>query len=169
MARTRPPNPPAPSITTTHVESSNIQQTRRGIPITGTLRLRGEATATEESPAERRHIRWAEDVVDNEGQGKKSSKVCCIYHKPREVGESSSESDSSDSDSSESNSDSEIDSGEARMTNSRSPRRHLHNHDHGGSEHSGHGRKRPKTKPKVNAYERVPKYNEKREGTGKGP
>lgn len=33
----------------------------------GTLRLRAE-------PAERRHIQWAEDVVDNEGMGKKSSK-----------------------------------------------------------------------------------------------
>lgn len=33
----------------------------------GTLRLRA-------GPAERRHIQWAEDVVDNEGMGKKSSK-----------------------------------------------------------------------------------------------
>jgi hypothetical protein len=33
----------------------------------GVLRLRAE-------PAERRHIQWAEDVVDNEGMGKKSSK-----------------------------------------------------------------------------------------------
>ena len=33
----------------------------------GVLRLRAE-------PAEQRHIQWAEDVVDNEGMGKKSSK-----------------------------------------------------------------------------------------------
>ena len=33
----------------------------------GVLRLRAE-------PEERRHIHWAEDVVDNEGMGKKSSK-----------------------------------------------------------------------------------------------
>ena len=33
----------------------------------GTLRLRAE-------PVQRRHIQWAEDVVDNEGMGKKSSK-----------------------------------------------------------------------------------------------
>jgi protein phosphatase 1 regulatory subunit 11 len=32
-----------------------------------TLRLRAE-------PSEQRHIQWAEDVVDNEGMGKKSSK-----------------------------------------------------------------------------------------------
>jgi hypothetical protein len=34
-----------------------------------TLRLRAEA-----EPSERRRIQWAEDVVDNEGMGKKSSK-----------------------------------------------------------------------------------------------
>jgi len=34
-----------------------------------TLRLRAEA-----EPSERRRIQWAEDVIDNEGMGKKSSK-----------------------------------------------------------------------------------------------
>ncbi len=43
----------------------------------------------------RKQVVWAEDVVDNEGAGKKSSKICCVYHKPRAFGESSSE-DSSD-------------------------------------------------------------------------
>lgn len=35
-----------------------------------TLRLRAEPA----EPSERRRIQWAEDVVDNEGMGKKSSK-----------------------------------------------------------------------------------------------
>jgi hypothetical protein len=44
-----------------------------------TLRLRAEA-----EPSERRRIQWAEDVVDNEGMGKKSSKgmftsTSCLY------------------------------------------------------------------------------------------
>jgi hypothetical protein len=45
-----------------------------------TLRLRAEA-----EPSERRGIKWAEDVVDNEGMGKKSSKgvlyswALCVY------------------------------------------------------------------------------------------
>ncbi|TQB68005.1 Type 1 phosphatases regulator ypi1 [Monascus purpureus] len=66
----------------------------------GLLRLRGEDTPNaDEDIASARHIRWSEDVIDNEGKGKKSSKVCCIYHKSHPVGESSSESDSSDSDS----------------------------------------------------------------------
>ncbi|RDB29577.1 Type 1 phosphatases regulator YPI1 [Hypsizygus marmoreus] len=60
--------------------------------IVGTLRLRGSR-----SPSQSR-VAWDEDVVDNEGCGRKSSKVCCIYHKPRKFDESSSE-ESSDSDS----------------------------------------------------------------------
>ena len=36
--------------------------------------------------------------MDNEHLGKKSSKCCCIYHKPRAFGESSSESSADDSD-----------------------------------------------------------------------
>ncbi|KAK7062671.1 Type 1 phosphatases regulator ypi1 [Paramarasmius palmivorus] len=61
----------------------------------GTLRLRG---ATKKS---RQRVVWSDDVVDNEGCGRKSSKICCIYHKPRRFDESSSEEDSdSDSDSS---------------------------------------------------------------------
>ncbi|KAI3616387.1 type 1 phosphatase regulator ypi1 [Moniliophthora roreri] len=61
----------------------------------GTLKLRG---ATKKS---RQRVVWSDDVVDNEGCGRKSSKICCIYHKPRRFDESSSEEDSdSDSDSS---------------------------------------------------------------------
>jgi len=32
-------------------------------------------------------IRWSDDVVDNENMGKKKSKKCCIYHKPRAFGD----------------------------------------------------------------------------------
>ena len=85
------------------------------------LRLRGA-----HEPGERRGIRWAEDVVDNEGLGRKSSKVCCIYHAPKEVGESSSEDDSSSS----SGSDSESDTGEARMLAGKKGKRRRHRHEH---------------------------------------
>eukprot|EP00037_Helgoeca_nana_P023093 m.238678 g.238678 ORF g.238678 m.238678 type:complete len:144 (-) comp26238_c0_seq4:384-815(-) len=43
-------------------------------------------------------IRWAEGTVDNEHLGRKSSKKCCIYHKPKVFGESSDESDFEDGD-----------------------------------------------------------------------
>ncbi|EEB90860.1 hypothetical protein MPER_10878 [Moniliophthora perniciosa FA553] len=61
----------------------------------GTLKLRGETKKSSQK------VVWRDDVVDNEGCGRKSSKICCIYHKPRRFDESSSEEDSdSDSDSS---------------------------------------------------------------------
>jgi len=44
----------------------------------------------------RRRITFSADTIDNEGMGKKSSKRCCIFHKQRDFGESSTESDSSD-------------------------------------------------------------------------
>lgn len=49
--------------------------------------------AREESSEPR--VRWAEDTIDNEFMGKKKSKCCCIYKKPRKWDE---DSDSEDSD-----------------------------------------------------------------------
>ncbi|EEA08583.1 protein phosphatase inhibitor, putative [Cryptosporidium muris RN66] len=37
---------------------------------------------------------WDESTVDNEFMNKRKSKKCCIYHKPKQFGESSSEDDS---------------------------------------------------------------------------
>ncbi|KAI1907203.1 Type 1 phosphatases regulator ypi1 [Ophidiomyces ophidiicola] len=171
MSQSSRPTPP--TTTTTQIESPQAELTRHGLPITGTLILRGEPSTRELAPAERRGIRWADDVVNNEGQGKKSSKVCCIYHKPRAVGESSSESDSSDSDSP--GSDSEVDSGEAGVAKGRSRGCRSHNdnsHDHDNCHNDGpsntdSGLKRPERKPKRNAYERVPNYNKKGEDVKK--
>ncbi|KAF8072254.1 phosphatase inhibitor-domain-containing protein [Lyophyllum atratum] len=76
----------------------------------GTLRLRA-------APRNEHRVAWDDDVVDNEDCGRKSSKICCIYHKPRKFDESSSEEDSdSDSDSS--------------CDNHRHRRRHPHPHPH---------------------------------------
>ena len=63
-------------------------------------------TATEEAPVpcppttvvlkkpKPRGVKWDESTaIDNEHMGKKSSKVCCIYHKPRAYDESDSEDD----------------------------------------------------------------------------
>ncbi|CEM33346.1 unnamed protein product [Vitrella brassicaformis CCMP3155] len=48
-------------------------------------------------PAPQHHnVTWEEGTVDNEHMDKKKSKKCCIYHKPREFGESSSESEGDD-------------------------------------------------------------------------
>lgn len=61
--------------------------------IIGTLNLR---VTRQTGP----RVGWDERVIDNEEFGKKKSKVCCIYHKPRRFDESSDESSDSDSSSS---------------------------------------------------------------------
>ena len=38
-------------------------------------------------------MKWGQDVVDNESLGRRKSKKCCIFHKRRKFGESSSESE----------------------------------------------------------------------------
>lgn len=125
----------------------------------GVLRLRAE-------PTEQRRIQWAEDVIDNEGMGKKSSKVCCIYHKPRAADESSGD-DSSDDSSSDSSSDSEPDNSTARPTGrnvdqrGRNPHQHDHGscgdgHDHSEGAETPQKRARQRRKPSPNAYEKMP-------------
>merc|ERR1712170_83877 len=65
-----------------------------------TLRLTGNTENTDNSSQPRRGIRWTEDTVDNEHLGRKSSKKCCIFHKPKADprDSTSEESDSSDED-----------------------------------------------------------------------
>lgn len=142
------------------------------------LRLRGahspvsaeqSASDTEgaTSTSRRRRIQWAEDVIDNEGLGRKKSKVCCIFHKNREVGESSDEDDSSSSSDSDGGGSGESDDGGARMAGGKRGRQrgrkpkgkgHEHGKDCGhGDEGEGEGGRRPSP----NAYERMPKYDVK--------
>lgn len=46
---------------------------------------------------EKKKLKWTEETVDNEGLGKKKSKCCCQYTKPRkDLDESSSESEDDD-------------------------------------------------------------------------
>jgi len=42
-------------------------------------------------------VTWDENVENNEGLGRKSSKRCCIFHKQRPFGESSTDSSDEDS------------------------------------------------------------------------
>jgi protein phosphatase 1 regulatory subunit 11 len=49
--------------------------------------------------ASRPSVRWDENVEDNEGLGRKSSKRCCIFHKQRAFGESSTDSSAEENDS----------------------------------------------------------------------
>ncbi|KAF9310334.1 Type 1 phosphatases regulator ypi1 [Podila horticola] len=118
-------------------------------PVVGVLELMGE-------PSTGRRVQWDEEVVDNENMGKKKSKICCIFKKQREFGESSDESSSE----SDSDSGSESDGGPSgsRGTGSGGHKDHDEscNHHHG----HGHGSRKKTGKPKkrvLNEYERMPK------------
>ncbi|KAM0790487.1 hypothetical protein ACM66B_003362 [Microbotryomycetes sp. NB124-2] len=136
------------------------------------LRLRGRAM-----PDQR--VRWQQDVVDNEGLGRKKSKICCIYHKPKEFDESSDESCSDgDSDASSAGSADSREGARNPRNNSiakkRKQHKHRHEHAHGpdctaahaGGSNSGQLRQngpgstmleRPSSpQPQPNAYERNP-------------
>lgn len=88
--------------------------------------------------------------------------VCCIYHAPHPVGESSSSSSSSSDSSSDDDASDGDDDGRARISAKGKGKRKQHRHGEGGCGHdcSGEGEEgkvgRGKRKGR-NAYERVPK------------
>jgi len=60
---------------------------------------------------QRSSVTWDENTIDNEGLGRKSSKRCCIFHKQRDFGESSTDSSDSDESNNTSSSSSSSDGG----------------------------------------------------------
>ena len=60
-----------------------VEQGSEAVEPTLTLRLRSKKS-----------VNWGADVVDNEDMGKRKSNKCCVFHKRKKFGESSSESDS---------------------------------------------------------------------------
>ncbi|KAF9098243.1 hypothetical protein BGX23_006659 [Mortierella sp. AD031] len=125
----------------------------------GVLSLTGE-------PSTERRVQWDDDVVDNEHLNKKKSKICCIFKKQKEFGESSDESSSeSDSDSSGSESDggpvskSSSGSGKGKSNSNKDDGSCGHDHSDPKHQHHNHNHREPK-KPKkrvLNEYERMPK------------
>lgn len=88
--------------------------------------------------------------------------VCCIYHRPKKVDESSDES-SSDSSSSDSDSDSEPER-KRKVGGDKGDCNHNHDHDHDHSHGHKRGRRtngKKKRTPSPNAYEKVPKQKPK--------
>jgi protein phosphatase 1 regulatory subunit 11 len=120
LATTAPPEEePSQSIGTITVTGE------RDIPLNNPNQ---SATESDQHKKERNSkVKWDDSVVDNEGMGRKSSKICCIYKKPWQFGESSSDESSSDD----------------------------ANDDKEGSS------------SKKNAYERQPKYNNRRKAPKK--
>lgn len=77
---------------------STVNASAESTSVTSTQESCSEQTllVTLHKPATDKAVHWDEGVVDNEHMGKKTSKCCCIYHKPSEFGESSSSDDSDD-------------------------------------------------------------------------
>ncbi|KDQ52765.1 hypothetical protein JAAARDRAFT_61770 [Jaapia argillacea MUCL 33604] len=133
----------------------------------GALRLRGGPRNGRRPTA---HVAWTEDVIDNEHMGKKKTKICCIYHKPRRFDESSSDESSSDSDS-----DSSCDRPHSHRNHNhdRPRRRPSPDRDPGRGDNAGSGGMRDggsgggavvnelPEEPEANAYERIPKGSKK--------
>ncbi|KAF8123493.1 phosphatase inhibitor-domain-containing protein [Boletus edulis] len=121
----------------------------------GVLKLRGGQRRT------RQHVAWGADVVDNEGSGKKKSKICCIYHKPRPFDESSSESESESESASDAESDKSGRYGDDRARPTRRCRHSSHGHGcgHNVVRRDGQGGvvHEPDSDSDVNAYEREPR------------
>ena len=46
----------------------------------------------------KKQVSWTQETVDNEHLGKKKSKCCCVYVKPKKLGESDTESESGEND-----------------------------------------------------------------------
>ncbi|KAI8447582.1 phosphatase inhibitor-domain-containing protein [Phakopsora pachyrhizi] len=92
-ASSQPANHGSRTVTiTTNDEEVNGDQPQA--PATLRLRARPLQSTRQSHP----RVQWEDNVVDNEGLGRKKSKVCCIYKKPRAFDESSDESGDSDSD-----------------------------------------------------------------------
>ncbi|GAC96471.1 hypothetical protein PHSY_004051 [Pseudozyma hubeiensis SY62] len=104
----------------------------------GLLRLRPEPSSSRPAPS--RRVVWTDETVDNEGMGRKKSKICCIYHKPKAFDESSDESSSDGGDNSDSGtSDSGSDSSDDGPSVSKALKEKLKQREgHGHAEHEGH-------------------------------
>jgi protein phosphatase 1 regulatory subunit 11 len=103
----------------------------------------------------RRRVRWSDDTHDNENDGKRSSKSCCIYHKPRRFDESSTESSGDDSSDNDRDHDSICGHGHDSdgVTGSTAEHDHVHRSEHSHDEHessnpAGRPRLRRRSKPK---------------------
>jgi len=139
--------------TKTEGGASTQTQTQAVLHLRGVVRVPSEGGEGEESAegsgeGNGRKIKWAEGTVDNEGLGRKKSKVCCIYHAPRGIDESSDES-SSDSDDS--------DSGDDARSGSARPAKNSTGKGKKGSGHEGHDHGKGKRSRSPNAYEKQPK------------
>ncbi|WWD03118.1 hypothetical protein V865_001165 [Kwoniella europaea PYCC6329] len=156
---TQPRQQPGSARTTTQTEIEAGPSTTPSPseqPPAGVLKLRG-------GPLKKQRVVWSDETVDNEGMGKKKSKICCIYHKPKAFDESSDES-SSCSSSDEGHSHSPRRSNSHKHANGKGQKQRSRDGGHGDAEVSsgsqssesdggaGDGRARPSRKPRKHRH-----------------
>ena len=71
------------SVTRQEQQTATSSGVERLSPVT--LKLR--------KPKQEKRVNWTNDTIDNEHLNKKKSKCCCVYEKPKQMDESSSESE----------------------------------------------------------------------------
>lgn len=81
-------------VTETHVGDGDSRRATESSSTPHVLTVRAQPRIEENNTQGRGGVTWSGDVVDNEHMGKKKSKKCCIYHKPRTFGEWSDSEDS---------------------------------------------------------------------------
>ena len=84
-------------VSATVVATEVTSQTFSGIPVEGILNLSpaGTSQTTITAPVSNR-VTFHESIVDNENLGRKKSKICCIYRKPYDPNDSSSDETTSE-------------------------------------------------------------------------
>ncbi|KAI8081062.1 phosphatase inhibitor-domain-containing protein [Thamnidium elegans] len=125
------------------IETQSGEESSNDEDVVGVLRLRGDMNSRRP-----RAIHWDESVIDNEHMNKKKTKICCIYHKPHAIGESSESESSSSSDSDNSSSSED----ERPHVNGKCTHKHTVQ------------KKKKKRNPREvspNAYERQPVYKDR--------
>uniref|UniRef100_A0A6U3AKW9 Type 1 phosphatases regulator n=1 Tax=Lotharella globosa TaxID=91324 RepID=A0A6U3AKW9_9EUKA len=73
------------------METKKVEETKKPKPVKPIYKTPGSFEKVEKVNKGKKGIVWTEDTIDNEFMNKKSSKICCVYHKPRRFDESDSE------------------------------------------------------------------------------
>ena len=91
-------SPQRSTLTLTSENNVNTDPATVRLRLTRRLSHNAQKQQTTSAGLTRRRVSWTTDTVDNEFLNKKKSKCCCIYQKPRNWDESSSDDENEDHD-----------------------------------------------------------------------
>mmetsp|Transcript_889 Transcript_889/g.1455 ORF Transcript_889/g.1455 Transcript_889/m.1455 type:complete len:148 (-) Transcript_889:398-841(-) len=95
-ARPNPPSVASGAIAVPNARTGSVvlvvERTQSALPSVNTRQSREASGEVLRLPLRKKQVQWSETTHNNEHEGKKTSKICCIFHKKRAFDESSSES-----------------------------------------------------------------------------